>query len=97
MKRILSVLIIACLLFSLCAISTSCSHRCKVSEEWSQNMAWHWHACADEECDEMIDKGDHIWDEGKITTEPTPTSEGIKTYTCTVCSYPRVELVLYES
>ncbi len=27
----------------------------------------------------------HIWDQGKITTAPTCTSVGIKTFTCTVC------------
>ena len=29
--------------------------------------------------------GQHSWDEGKITKEPTKTEEGIKTYTCTSC------------
>ena len=27
----------------------------------------------------------HAWDEGVVTTEPTCTEDGIKTYTCTVC------------
>ena len=32
------------------------------------------------------------WDEGKITTEPTIDSEGVKTYTC-VCGYTKIESV----
>ena len=33
----------------------------------------------------------HSWDEGKITTEPTCTETGVKTYTCSVCEETRTE------
>lgn len=33
----------------------------------------------------------HKWDEGEITTEPTSSKEGEKTYICTVCEETRVE------
>ena len=33
----------------------------------------------------------HTWDEGKITTEPTCTEAGVKTYTCSVCEETRTE------
>ena len=33
----------------------------------------------------------HTWDEGKITTEPTCTETGVKTYTCSVCEETRTE------
>ena len=35
----------------------------------------------------------HSWDEGKITTEPTDTTDGIKTFTCTVCKTTKTEIV----
>ena len=35
----------------------------------------------------------HIWDAGKITTAPTCTTTGIKTYTCTSCGATRTENV----
>ena len=35
----------------------------------------------------------HQWDEGVITTEPTEETEGVKTYTCTVCSETRTESI----
>ena len=35
----------------------------------------------------------HKWDEGKVTKEATETSEGIKTYTCTVCSETKTEAI----
>ena len=40
-----------------------------------------------------VDALGHTWDEGKITTEPTCTEEGVKTYTCTVCAETRTEAV----
>ena len=33
----------------------------------------------------------HTWDNGVVTTEPTETSKGVKTYTCTVCGATRTE------
>lgn len=37
--------------------------------------------------------GQHSWDEGKITKEPTKTEEGIKTYTCTSCQQTKWEII----
>ena len=28
----------------------------------------------------------HTWDEGKVTTEPTCTAKGVKTFTCSICA-----------
>ncbi len=36
---------------------------------------------------------DHTWDQGKITTAPTCTAEGIKTFTCTLCGIFYTETV----
>ena len=33
----------------------------------------------------------HKWDEGKVTTEPTATSAGVKTFTCIVCGNTKAE------
>lgn len=35
--------------------------------------------------------GEHQWDEGVVTKEPTATKTGIKTFTCTVCSATKTE------
>ena len=35
--------------------------------------------------------GEHQWDEGVVTKEPTATETGIKTFTCTVCSETKTE------
>lgn len=36
---------------------------------------------------------EHDWDEGKVTTEPTCTKEGIKTYTCKNCATTKTEVI----
>ena len=36
---------------------------------------------------------DHTWDDGKVTTAPTCTQPGVKTYTCTQCQTTRTEEV----
>ena len=40
-----------------------------------------------------IAKTAHIWDEGKISVQPTETAEGLKTYTCTVCRATKTEVL----
>ena len=35
----------------------------------------------------------HDWDQGKVTTEPTCTKEGIKTYTCKNCATTKIETI----
>ena len=36
---------------------------------------------------------DHVWDEGKVTKQPTCKETGIKTYTCTICGETRTESI----
>ena len=37
------------------------------------------------------DTHEHVWDEGAITTKPTCTTPGVKTYTCSVCQKTKTE------
>lgn len=39
----------------------------------------------------------HTWNDGEITTEPTETTEGVKTFTCTDCGATKTEAVKYQS
>lgn len=60
---------------------------------------WSYGAIADKHykkcltCGEMIETADHTWNNGEITTEPTTTTEGVKTYTCTACGDTKTEVV----
>ena len=40
-----------------------------------------------------IAKKDHSWDAGKVTTEATCTTDGVKTYTCSVCKTTKTETI----
>lgn len=35
----------------------------------------------------------HKWDAGKVTTEPTETTPGVRTYTCTICGLTKEEVI----
>ena len=61
------------------------------SSVWSSDTACHWHQCI--ACIAETDKAAHIWGTGVITTPPTTTEEGIKTYTCEVCGTAKTEPV----
>ncbi len=37
--------------------------------------------------------GAHTWDNGTVTTEPTETTPGVRTYTCAVCGQTRTEAI----
>ena len=55
------------------------------------------------DCGEQIRTGTviaakgHSWNNGVITREPTETEDGVKTFTCTVCSETRTEAVKYQA
>ncbi len=57
-------------------------HTHSYSSDWKSDANSHWHECG---CGDKTDTASHISDSGKITTQPTTSSEGIKTYSCTVC------------
>lgn len=61
--------------------------------EWTFDDNNHFHACLDAGCTEVSDIGAHTWDEGVETKPATTEQEGEKTYTCTVCSKQKTEVI----
>ena len=51
----------------------------------------HWKKCS--RCDATTEKSNHVWDAGNVTTEPTCTKAGVKTFTCAVCKATKTESV----
>lgn len=41
----------------------------------------------------LTDAAGHKWDGGTVTTAPTETTPGVRTYTCTVCGQTRTEAI----
>ena len=56
---------------------------------WTHDDNEHWKQCS--RCDEKDDVGPHTWDNGTITTAPTCTKAGEKTYSCTKCGATKIE------
>ena len=61
-------------------------------KDWvSDNDENHYHACS--KCGDKTDVTAHSYDNGMITTPATETTEGVKTYTCSVCNHTKTETV----
>ena len=64
------------------------------SSSWTHDVDKHWHACTDTGYESLkSDEGLHTWNTGEITTEPTETQPGVRTYTCTVCGRTKTDVV----
>ena len=93
MKRILLLTFLVCFVILL----VSCSHSHEKAEERIHNETHHWYPCSDSECDAVLEKVEHSFTAGVITTQPTPSSDGVKTYLCSACGYLKRQSVKYES
>ena len=56
---------------------------------WTHDDNMHWKQCS--RCDKKDDVSPHTWDNGTITTAPTCTKAGERTYTCTECGATKIE------
>lgn len=53
--------------------------------DWHKDDRGHWHECL--MCGNMTDIISHSENDGIITIQPTETTDGVKTYSCTECGY----------
>ena len=60
---------------------------------WEKDDLNHWHpaTCAHSEVQGSPEA--HVWDEGVVTTPPTETTEGVKTYTCAKCGHTKTSSI----
>ena len=56
-----------------------------------QGEGTHLVSCAD--CAEELYSEECKWDEGVVTTEPTYATEGVKTFTCSICKATKTETI----
>lgn len=97
LRRTLAVLLAASACFALaaCEEDPAPAHEHAYATEWSKDGENHWHACTGADCAEVSDKAAHEWNAGEITTPATAQADGVKTFTCTVCSQTKTEAVAY--
>ena len=60
---------------------------------WQSDGDEHWKKCSRCDVTDEASKAPHNWDTGVIKKQPTCTTAGEKTFTCTVCSATRTETV----
>lgn len=71
---------------------------------WMSNEQSHWHQCNFGKtigyggremyaCPDKKDEAAHSWNAGEVTKQPTTSSEGIKTFTCSVCNATKTESI----
>lgn len=85
-RILILVLILTVSILSSCVLPETHTHNFAV--DYANDETHHWHAC---ECGEKNDYAEHNWNEGEITLHPTVDTEGVKTFTCTVCQFQRTE------
>ena len=54
-------------------------------DNWKFDAQTHWHPATCAHTNLKKDEAEHAWNKGVVTTPATETTEGVKTYTCTVC------------
>ena len=80
------------------------AHEHTFESKWLSDENNHWHPCSYEKivgyggrdqyrCEEKGSFGPHVWDAGVVTKQPTTSSEGIKTYTCSTCGATKTESI----
>ena len=84
----LTMMIMLCLTFAACG-----KNKHEFKTEWSKDGEYHWHECVAKKHDDVSDKDKHKFDNGVITAAATLESEGVRTFTCTVCGYQKTETV----
>ena len=68
-------------------------HSHTISEEWSFDNDYHWHAASCNIAEHNADRASHTWDAGVVTTPATELTDGEKKYTCTVCGFIKTEVI----
>lgn len=85
-KKLLSLLIAFSMVLPLGLTLSACGdkHECEAATTWSSNDTHHWHACTDEDCDEIFDNAEHTFT--TETVDATIDQDGKTIKTCSVCS-----------
>ena len=93
MRKTIAVFFIVLSIIALVACNDEPAHEHTFSETWTSDENYHWHAATCEHVEQKADIAEHIWNEGEATTPATCTTDGVMTYTCTVCKATKTEVI----
>ena len=62
------------------------NHNHDIAKAWTADSTKHWHTASCGKVEHNEDVGMHVSDAGTVTSIPSCTTTGVKTYRCTVCS-----------
>ena len=93
MRKTIAVILIVLSIIALVACNDEPAHEHTFSETWTSDENYHWHAATCEHVEQKADIAEHIWNEGEATTPATCTTDGVMTYTCTVCKATKTEVI----
>lgn len=91
-KIVVMLSLVLCLMLSI-SLAACNKNKHEAKSEWKFDNAQHWHECATKGHDDKLDVAAHTWNDGEVTTPPTETTDGEKTFTCTVCGKTKTESV----
>ena len=92
-SQILKIVSASILIFFAVSCKPNVEHEHTFATEWTTDETYHWHAATCEHIEEVSEKAEHAFDEGKVTLEPTDVKDGEKTFTCTVCYETKTEVI----
>ena len=93
MRKTIAVILIVLSIIALVACNDEPAHEHTFSETWTSDENYHWHAATCEHAEQKADIAEHTWNEGEATTPATCTTDGVMTYTCTVCKATKTEVI----
>ncbi|MBE6604964.1 MAG: hypothetical protein E7639_04585, partial [Ruminococcaceae bacterium] len=96
-KRRILLFAFVCMLMGCVLVLLACSddntHTHTYSDDWTADATHHWHAATCEHTNESSGRAEHDWNEGAVTTDPTESEDGVKTFTCKVCDAVKTEVI----
>ena len=93
-KSIVTLCAIALMLVLSLSVLAACNkNKHEFSSEWKSDENSHWHECVTKKHTDTSEKLPHDFNDGEITTQPTETEDGVKTFTCNTCGYKKTESI----
>jgi len=92
MKKIILLVSALISIFALFA----CEHSHTIGKAYEYDEQYHWYPCMDGDCDAQLEKAEHTWGKGEVTTKPTANGDGVMSYLCTVCKGLKQEPIKYD-